>query len=157
MVLRLHSAARWCYLHHVPVVPRLIKAIHFVVFSCLLPPECWIGPGTKLWHHGWCILLHPNVEIGRDCNIYNQVEIGGGYDGPDGPPIRIIIGDRVNIGTGAKILCKGGTLTIGEGSTVGANAVVLSDVPPDSVAVGVPARSIPKKRAGHTPFQERTA
>jgi serine O-acetyltransferase len=44
------------------------------------------------------------------------------------------------------VLCKGGTLTIGAGSTVAANAVVLSDVPPNCVAVGMPARFIPKKR-----------
>jgi serine O-acetyltransferase len=91
------------------------------------------------------VLVHPSVEIGEGCNIYNQVVIGGGHDGPDGPPIRIIIGNRVNIGTGAKVLCKSGTLTIGDGSTIAANAVVLSDVPPNSLAVGMPARSTPKK------------
>ena len=146
MVLKLHSVARWCYLHHVPAVPRLIKAIHYVFFNCLLSAECSIGQGTRLWHHGWCIAIHPDTEIGRDCNIYNQVEIAGGHDGPGGPAIHIVIGDRVNICTGAKVLCKSGTLTIGEGSTVGANAVVLSDVPPNSLAVGIPARCIPKKR-----------
>lgn len=145
MLLKLHSVARWCYLHHVPAVPRFIKIINGLLFTCILPAECSIGSGTRFWHHGWCIGLHPNVEIGRDCNIYNQVEIGGGFDGPDGPPIRIVIGDRVNVCAGAKIFSKSGTLTIGEGSTIGANAVVLSDVPPNSLAVGVPARCIPKK------------
>jgi serine O-acetyltransferase len=146
VLLALHSIARWCYLHHIPVIPKLIKAIIFVIFNCLLPAECSIGPGTRLHHHGWCIGFHESVEIGRDCNIYNQVEIGGGHDGPDGPPIRIIIGDRVNICTGAKVCCISGTLTIGEGSTVGANAVVTSDVPPHSLAIGIPARCIPKKQ-----------
>jgi len=145
MVLKLHSFARWCYLHHVPILPRFIKGFTYVVFNCVLPAECSIGPGTRLHHHGMCVIFHEDVELGRDCNIYNQVEIGGGYDGPDGPPIRIVIGDRVNICAGAKIFCKGGTLTVGDGSTVGANAVVLSDVPPDSLAIGIPARSIPKK------------
>jgi serine O-acetyltransferase len=70
------------------------------------------------------------------------VEIGGGFNGPDGPRIRIVIGNRVNISTGAKICCRSGTLTIGDGATIGANAVVQSDVPPNSVAVGVPARCI---------------
>lgn len=151
MVLQLHSVARWCYLHHVPVLPTLIKAVTYVVFNCLLPAECSIGRGTRLWHHGWCTGIHPNVEIGRDCNIYNQVEIGGGYDGPDGPPIRIIIGDRVNVCAGAKVFCKAGTLTIGDGSTIGANAVVLSDVPPNSLAVGIPARIVPKKQRTAAP------
>jgi serine O-acetyltransferase len=150
MLLRLHSFSRWCYLHQVPFVARLIKMFMYVTFNCILPPEVSIGARTILHHHGWCILLHPNVEVGSDCNIYNQVVIGGGHDGPDGPPIRIVIGNNVNISAGAKVLCKAGTLTIGDGSTIAANAVVLSDVPANSVAVGMPARCIAKK-------QQRTA
>jgi serine O-acetyltransferase len=146
MVLRLHAVAHWCYRHRVPFIPRFIKMVTFVLFGAVLPPECSIGPGTRLHHHALSIILHSDTEIGRDCNIYNQVLIGGGYDGPDGPPIRIVIGDRVTIGAGAKVLCKEGTLTIGDGSTVGANAVVLSDVPPDSLAIGIPARCEPRKR-----------
>jgi serine O-acetyltransferase len=117
----------------------------YVLFNCILPAETAVGKGTCFHHHGWCILIHPSVEIGEGCNIYNQVVIGGGHDGPDGPPIRIVIGDHVNISTGAKILCKSGTLTIGSGSTIAANAVVLSDVPPNTIAVGMPAKHIPKK------------
>jgi serine O-acetyltransferase len=146
MLLTLHSLSRWCYLHRVPVLPRLIKALIFFFFNCILPPETSIGRRTRLHHHGWCIGFHPDVTVGEDCNIYNQVEIGGGFDGPDGPPIRVIIGNRVNISTGAKICCKSGTLTIGDGATIGANAVVQSDVPPNSVAVGVPARCILERR-----------
>jgi serine O-acetyltransferase len=154
MLLRLHSIARWCYLHKIPVVPRLIKAVIYVLFNCILPPEVSIGPGTELWHHGWCIGILPSTVIGRDCNIYNQVEIASGNDEENGPPVHIIIQDRVNICTGAKVLCKAGTLTIGEGSTVAANAVVLSDVPPNSLAIGVPARCIPKKRPAVTPSEQ---
>jgi serine O-acetyltransferase len=149
MLLQLHTIARWCYLHRIPILPQVIKTAIFFFFNCLLPAECSISRGTRLWHHGWCIGIHPDVEIGQDCNIYNQVEIGGGHDGPDGPPIRIVIGNRVNICAGAKVFCKSGTLTIGDGSTIGANAVVLSDVPPNSLAVGVPARCIPKKRSAN--------
>jgi serine O-acetyltransferase len=146
MLLRLHSLARWCQLHHVPVAPRLIKAILYVVFGCVVPPEVSIGSDTRLHHHGLGIILHESVEIGSNCNIYNHVVIGGGYDGPAGPPIRIVIEDGVTISAGSKVLCKSGTLTIGAGSTVAANAVVLSDVPPNCVAVGMPARYLAKKR-----------
>jgi serine O-acetyltransferase len=146
MLLKLHSIGRWCHLHHVPVVPRLIKVLMFVFFNCILPPEVSVGTGTTFHHHGWCVLVHESVEFGSNCNIYNQITIGGGHDGPDGPPIRIVIGNNVNISTGAKVLCKSGTLTIGDGATIAANAVVLSDVPPNTVAVGMPARIIPKKR-----------
>ena len=146
MLLTLHSIARWCYLHRIPFVPRFIKLVMYVFFNCILPAETYVGAGTCFHHHGWCVLVHPSAEIGENCNIYNQVVIGGGHDGPDGPPIRIVIGNKVNIGAGAKILCKSGTLTIGHGSTVAANAVVLSDVPPNSIAVGIPAHSKPKRR-----------
>ncbi len=147
MLLKVHSFARWCYLHRIPLVPKLIKAAMYVFFNCILPAEVSVGERTTFHHHGWCVLVHESVKFGSDCNIYNQVVIGGGHDGPDGPPIRIIIGDRVNISAGAKVLCKSGTLTIGSGSTIAANAVVLADVPPNSIAVGMPARFIPKKRS----------
>jgi serine O-acetyltransferase len=148
MVLLLYRIARWCYLHDVPIIPRVIRGIHFVVFRAIIPAECSIGQGTRFWRHGWCTGIHNDVEIGRECNIYNQVEIAGGHDGPGGPPIHIIIGDRVNICAGAKIICKSGTLRVGAGSTIGPNAVVFSDVPPDSLAIGVPARCVPKKTSG---------
>jgi serine O-acetyltransferase len=154
MLLRLHSLARWCHLHRVPVLPRLIKSVVYICFNCILPAECSVGAGTCFHHHGASIIVHPSVEIGRNCNIYNQVVIGGGHDGPDGPPIRISIGNNVNIGAGAKVLCKSGVLRIGDGSTIGANAVVLSDVPPHSIAVGIPARTMPKKRAPVEPISE---
>jgi serine O-acetyltransferase len=146
MLLRFHSLSRWFYLHHMPLPARVVKAAMYLIFNCILPPEVSVGPRTCFHHHGWCTLVHESVEFGSDCNIYNQVVIGGGHDGPDGPPIRIVIGDHVNISAGAKVLCKSGTLTIGSGSTIAANAVVLSDVPPNCVAVGMPARCIPKKR-----------
>jgi len=145
MLLRIHSLARWCYLHHVPFVPRMIKAFLYLTFNCILPAEVSVGARTTFHHHGWCVLVHEDVEFGSDCNIYNQVVIGGGHDGPQGPPIHIIIGNNVNISAGAKVLCKSGTLTIGDGSSIAANAVVLSDVAPNSLAVGAPARCIPKK------------
>jgi serine O-acetyltransferase len=59
-------------------------------------------------------------------------------------PVAIVIGDRVSILPGAKILCKSGTLTIGDDSIIGANTVVLSDVPPNSLVMGIPGRSMPK-------------
>jgi serine O-acetyltransferase len=149
MLLGLHAFARWCYLHRIPFLPRAVRILIRLLFNCLIDAPCSIGKGTRLWHNGWCTGIHPNVEIGRDCNIYNQVEIGGGSGRPDGPPIRIIIEDRVNICAGAKVFCKSGTLRVGSGSTIGANAVVLSDVPPDSLAVGAPARCIPKSRPAH--------
>lgn len=143
MLLRLYSISRWCYLRRVPVLPRFIQGVTQVLFKCVLPPECLIGAGTKLHHHGWAIGIHPGVEIGRNCSIHNLVVIGGNGDEKTDMPVRIVIGDRVEIHSGAKVLCKSGILMIGEGSTIGPNAAVESDVPPRSVATGVPARITP--------------
>jgi serine O-acetyltransferase len=118
----------------------------YILFNCILPPSVSIGSGTRLWHHGWCVGLQADTEIGRDCNIYNQVEITSINEEAGGHPGRVIIGDGVNICTGAKVVCKGGALTIGDGSVVAANAVVESDVPPFSFAAGVPARCRPLKQ-----------
>lgn len=140
MPLRLHAISRWCYLHKISLIPRVIQAAIHLLFKCILPPECSIGAGTRLYHHGWCIGLHPNVEIGRDCNIHSLVEITSCDSQQTGSPVRIVIRDRVNIYAGAKVLCDSGTLTVGEGSIIGHNAVVESDVPPGSLVTGVPAR-----------------
>jgi serine O-acetyltransferase len=144
MLLRLQQLSHWLHMHRVPFAPRILKGIIYLVYNCVLPPEAKIGRGTRLWHSGLGIILHPNTEIGENCNIYNHVVFGGGHDGPDGPRIRIVVGNNVNIGAGAKILCKHGTLIIGDNSSIGANAVVLEDVPENSFAVGVPARIRPK-------------
>ena len=83
MLLRLHSISRSCYLHGIPVIPRFIEAVTRVLFKCLLPPECSIGPGTRLHHHGWAIGIDPDVKIGRECNIYNLVFRLGGVEGAE--------------------------------------------------------------------------
>jgi serine O-acetyltransferase len=148
MLLFLHSIAGWCYRHNVPFVPYAIKMLIFVLFRCVLYPECSIGQGTRLRRQGWCTGIFAGAQIGRNCDIYNQVEIAHGSIDLDMRnvgvnPVRIIIGDGVTILPGAKIVAKSGTLTIGAGSTIGANSVVLSDVPPNSVVMGIPGRPTP--------------
>ena len=139
MLITLYRIAHLLAKYHIPFFPKLIKIIIFLLFHCVIPPSCIIGQGTKLWHHGLGIIIHPNVTIGKNCHIYNHVVFGGGHDGPHGPPVDIVIGDNVTIGAGAKILCKETKLLIGKGSTIAANAVVLGNVPPYSVVAGVPA------------------
>ena len=87
--------------------------------------------------HSGAIVIHGNAEIGDNCVIRQGVTIGNRrLDDPFGAPV---IGDRVNIGAGAKIL---GRVRIGNDVEIGANAVVLCDVPDNAIAVGVPARVI---------------
>jgi len=104
-------------------------------------PESRIGPGLELPHPNG-VVIGAGVIIGEDVTIYQQVALGGrGKDGfkasaSDYPQIDSL----VTVYAGAKVL---GAIRIGSGSQVGANAVVLKDVPANSIAVGVPARIIP--------------
>lgn len=91
--------------------------------------------GGLLMPHPNGIVIHPDVLIGPNCLIFQQVTLGTG--GPKlGSPT---LGGHVDIGAGARIL---GGVTIGDHARIGANAVVLQDVPGGATAVGVPARII---------------
>jgi serine O-acetyltransferase len=95
-----------------------------------------IGPGLYIGHFGG-IVVSGGCSIGRDCNISQGVTLGVANRGPrKGFPV---IGDRVYLGPGAKIV---GAVRIGSNVAVGANAVVTHDVPDNAVVVGIPARVI---------------
>lgn len=145
MPIKLYRLARFFYKKGIPFLPKIIKGINFFLFNCVIPPECDIGEGTRLWHNGLGVVIHPSTKIGTNCNIYNFIVFGGGHDGPDGPDISIVIGNDCNISAGAKILCKEGTLNIGDNCTVAANAVVLSNLPPNCIAGGIPAKILKTK------------
>lgn len=96
-----------------------------------MPFEVPAGPGIRLPHGGRGVVLHPSVRIGARATIYHQVTIGV----VDGNPAATL-GDDVFLGAGSKIL---GPIHLADGCRVGANAVVLHDVPAGATAVGVPA------------------
>jgi serine O-acetyltransferase len=116
-----------------------VHALIGLMTGIVLPRTSRIGGGLRIFHFG-CIFVSPNVVIGRNCTLRHGVTIGtrrGDHDVPT-------LGDDVEIGAGAKIL---GNIRIGNRVVIGANAVVLQDVPDDSIAVGVPARIRPRKAA----------
>lgn len=94
-----------------------------------------IGAGLRLIHPT-NVLIGGDVEIGEDCLIFNDVTLGTGQT-PGMPKI----GNNVNIYPGARVL---GGVTIGDNSMVGANCVVIRDVPPDSIVLSPPSRVIPR-------------
>jgi len=100
-----------------------------------IPLNCNISGGLLIPHPNG-IVIHPDAYIGPNCLIMQQVTLG--VRGDDGLP-RLV--GHVDVGAGAKIL---GGVTIGEHTEIGANAVVISNVPPHHIAVGIPARVIPK-------------
>lgn len=100
-----------------------------VVTGADIPINTRIGGGLLLPHPSG-IVIHPQVEVGINCLIFQQVTLGIGNGGVPR------IGGHVDIGAGAKIL---GGITIGDHARIGANAVVLRDVPAGKTAIGVPA------------------
>lgn len=104
-----------------------------------------IHPAAKLGHrlfidHAIGVVIGETAEVGEDVLIYHQVTLGGTSTNPG--KRHPTVGNRVVLGAGAKIL---GPVTIGNDAKVGANAVVVRDVPDSGVAVGVPARLVGEK------------
>ncbi|MEN8200365.1 MAG: serine acetyltransferase [Thermodesulfobacteriota bacterium] len=110
-----------------------------VVCGTDIPINSSIGGGLIMLHPQG-IVIHPDAEIGPNCLIFQQVTLGMGPS-PGLPKI----GGHVDIGAGAKIL---GGIIIGDHAKIGANSVVMQDVPPGATAVGVPARIIAAESGG---------
>lgn len=130
----LYYAGRWCLKRGFSPGARFCEFLSLVLFSCLVPASTSIGKGLRLGHRGVGVVISKHASLGDDCLVRAHVVIGGSGGSRRGAPV---IEDGVQIGVGAKIL---GPVTIGSGSVIGANAVVISDVPAGVTAVGIPAR-----------------
>lgn len=131
--VRLYRLARWFYLHHVPVLPNLIHTLMLLLFHCHIPYQLEAGEGFELGYWGMGVVIHPRARIGRNVFVAQGVTIGGRGEGRGLPEI----GNDVFVAAGAKIL---GEIVVGDGSVIGANAVVIHSVPPRCSVGGVPAR-----------------
>ena len=103
-----------------------------VITGAEVPLTCKLGGGLMLPHPNG-IVFHPDVEIGPNCMIFQQVTLGYA----DGGVPRL--GGHVDVGAGARLI---GPITIGDHAKIGANAVVTIDVPAGATAVGIPARIV---------------
>ena len=108
--------------------------------------RCWTGieihPGAQIGRrlvidHGMGIVIGETAQVGDDCLIYHGVTLGG--TGKDQGKRHPTIGNNVLISTGAKVL---GPFRVGDNARIAANAVVLSEVPADATAVGIPAQIV---------------
>ena len=129
------------------IEPLILRAPFSILYRALyrkirntygieLPYTVQLGRRVIIEHQSG-IVIHGNCSIGDDCIIRQGVTMGNRYlERPfDAPKL----GNRVNVGAGAKIF---GNVMIGDGANIGANAVVLSDIPPGKTAVGIPAKII---------------
>ena len=131
----LHDAA-------VPVVPRLIAYVSRATTGIEIHPAARIGSELFI-DHGTGVVIGETAEIGDRVTLFQGVTLGGtGFaTGKRHPTVE----DNVTIGSGAKLL---GPITIGHGAKVGANSVVIHDVPPNSTVVGNPGHPV---RVGRAP------
>jgi serine O-acetyltransferase len=118
----------------VPVLPRLIMAAVRWVTGVEIHPSATIGRGLFI-DHGSGVVIGETAVLGNNVTLFQGVTLGG--TGKEKGKRHPTIGDNVVIGAGAKVL---GNITIGHHSMIGANAVVVRDVPEDSTVVGVPGR-----------------
>ncbi|MDY4487517.1 MAG: serine O-acetyltransferase EpsC [Candidatus Limivicinus sp.] len=134
--VRSHRKAHWCYEHGLKFMARLISQRSRHRTGIEIHPGAKIGKRLVI-DHGMGIVIGETAEIGDDCLIYHGVTLGG--TGKDVGKRHPTIGNNVLIGTGAKVL---GPFKVGDNSRIAANSVVLSEIPPNSTAVGVPARVV---------------
>jgi len=138
----LHRFGNW----RMGVRPKLLRApltalyrLLFLVVNWLwgidLPYTAKLGRRVRIWHHGGIVL--GARAIGSDVHIRHNTTLG--LLSRDDLTAKPTIEDRVDIGVGACIL---GEVTVGHDTVVGANSVVVKDVPPNSVVFGVPARPV---------------
>lgn len=138
--VRSHRKAHWFYKHNMLFLARWISQRNRKKTGIEIHPGAKIGKGLLI-DHGMGVVIGETTEIGDNCTIYQGVTLGG--TGKDKGKRHPTLGNNVLVGAGAKVL---GPIKIGDNVKIAANAVVLQEVPPNSTAVGVPARVV--KRDG---------
>ncbi len=145
-VMIVYRFGRWRYGIRCGLVRKPFSLCYKILFKFVqivtgieLPCEVTVGENFRIDHFGG-IVVSGYSTFGDNCVIRNGVTIGlKNVQTPCAPRI----GNNVDIGAGAKVL---GDISIGNNVDIGANAVVIKDVPPNCIAVGVPARVIPKQK-----------
>jgi len=136
----LHRISHWLWKRRLRLAARGLSQLARALTGVEIHPAAVIGAGFFI-DHGMGVVVGETAEVGTDVTIYHSVTLGGASleKGKRHPTL----GDRVVVGAGAKIL---GAITIGADSRIGANAVVVKSVPPNSVVVGVPGQIVRRSR-----------
>ena len=137
-----HRVSHWLFRHKLFFLARLNSQIARHLTGIEIHPGAQIGRRFVI-DHGMGIVIGETAEIGDDCLLYHGVTLGG--TGKDQGKRHPTIGNNVLIGCGAKIL---GPFRVGDNARIAANSVVLSEVPEDATAVGIPAQVV--RIAGRT-------
>ena len=140
--LLFHRVSHWLYRHRLFFLAQLNYQIARHLTGIEIHPGAKIGRRFVI-DHGMGIVIGETAEVGDDVLLYHGVTLGG--TGKDRGKRHPTIGNNVLIGCGAKIL---GPFKVGDGARIAANSVVLSEVPEDATAVGIPAQIV--RIAGRT-------
>jgi serine O-acetyltransferase len=144
-----HRLSHWLWRNHLYLLGRFSSHIARWLTGIEIHPAAKLGRRLVI-DHGMGVVIGETAEIGDDCYLYHQVTLGvartsGGKRHPT-------VGNNVIIGAGAKVL---GLIHVGDNARVGANSVVLDNVPNDTSVVGLPARPVDRKvpsRPGFDPY-----
>jgi serine O-acetyltransferase len=132
--LWIHRLAHACWNHHLKFFGRLLSHLGRLLTGIEIHPGARLGPGLFI-DHGMGVVIGETAQVGENVTIYQGVTLGG--TSLEKVKRHPTIGDNVVIGSGAKVL---GPFTVGENSRIGSGSVVVKEVPPNSVVVGVPGR-----------------
>ncbi len=134
--IRMHRIANWFYRHKFYFMARFVSQRAVRKTGIEIHPAATIGRRFFI-DHGTGVVIGETTVIGDDVTIYQGVTLGG--TGKETGKRHPTIGNNVVIGSGAKVL---GPFKVGDNSKIAAGAVVLEEIPPNSTAVGVPARVV---------------
>jgi serine O-acetyltransferase len=138
--LMLHRAAYMMYRARLYTMARIISQFSRLLTGIEIHPAASIGKCLFI-DHGMGVVIGETAQVGDYVTIYHGVTLGG--TGKETGKRHPTVGNNVIIGAGAKLL---GPIYIGTNAKIGANSVVLKDVPPNTTAAGVPAKIIPNKK-----------
>lgn len=136
----MHRVAHFLWNRNLKLIARIISHISRFLTGIEIHPGAKIGKGFFI-DHGMGVVIGETAEIGDNVTLYHQVTLGGVSLKKEKrhPTLR----NNVVVGAGAKIL---GPFTVGENSKIGANSVVVKEVPPNSTVVGIPGKVVKKEK-----------
>ena len=132
----LHRIAHYFYEKNWVVFPRMLNTFSRFLTGIDIHPGAKLGPGLFI-DHGMGLVIGETAELGRNITLYQGVTLGG--TGKEQGKRHPTIGDNVVVSSGAKVL---GSFKVGDNSKIGSGSVVLKEVPPNSVVVGIPGRIV---------------
>jgi serine O-acetyltransferase len=140
-----HRISHWLWNRGARLAARTFAELTRILTGVEIHPAAILGAGLFI-DHATGVVIGETAEVGDDVTIYHGVTLGG--SGGDTGKRHPTVGDRVIIGAGAKVL---GAIKIGDDSRIGANAVVVKEVPSSAVVVGVPGQTVSRSGRGGSP------